>query len=172
MYLLFSIFILYQQRYQYLYKYNRYNFISQEDIHPQDQVARMVDTETETMVAMVMEDIHLEMVAMSQLMEDTNIKYLSRCNNIYCAYYKKGIHGATFIITHRIVSVWNGRNSCIGNDNYFRRIEFLCRCLMYLIVLGYFQLNDDRNKKNHHSFNVENEYCNASFVSDVVSFLV
>lgn len=42
---------------------------------------------------------------------------------------------------------------------------------MYLIVLGYFQLNDDRNKKNH-SFNIENEYFNASFVSDAVSFLV
>ncbi|CAK9831316.1 hypothetical protein ANTRET_LOCUS8337 [Anthophora retusa] len=120
-----------------------------EDIHPENQVVTTVVTEMETTEAMVTEDIHPEVVVMPQPTEDTNTKYLSRCSDIYCVYYKKGIHRATFIITHRIVSVWNRRNAAlIANDNNnFNTIEFSYGCLMYFIALGHFQLNYHRVKK-------------------------
>lgn len=105
-------------------------------------------TETETTVATVMEDIHPEVVVTPRPTEDTSTKYSSRCSNIYRAYYKKGIHRATFIITHRIVSVWNSNNAAVtANDGNFSKIEFLCRCLLCLIVLEHFHLNADRMKK-------------------------
>lgn len=112
----------------------------------------MAVTETETMAAMVMDDIHPEVVATPRLTEDTSTKYSSRCSNIYRAYYRKGIHRATFIITHRIVSVWNSNNAAVtANNGNFSKIESLCRCLFCLIVLEHFQLNADRMKRNENA---------------------
>lgn len=136
----------------------------------------MVVTETETTEATLMVDIHLEVVATLQLTEDTSTKYSSRCNNIYRVYYEKGIHRATFIITHRIVFVWNNRNAAtIANDDNFNTIEFLPRCLIYFIVLAHFQLNNHKTKKTIARLTSKTSKflrCNASFLSDVVSFLV
>lgn len=116
----------------------------------------MAVTETEITVATVatvatvetMEDIHPEVVATQRLTEDINTKCSSKCSNIYRVYYKRGIHRATFIITHGIVSVWNSKNATvIVSDDNFSTIEFWYRSLLYLIVLGHLQLNDHRMKR-------------------------
>ncbi|XP_033178361.1 uncharacterized protein LOC100741867 isoform X3 [Bombus impatiens] len=104
-----------------------------EGIRREDQVVTMAVTETEITVATVatvatvetMEDIHPEVVATQRLTEDINTKCSSKCSNIYRVYYKRGIHRATFIITHGIVSVWNSKNATvIVSDDNFSTIEF------------------------------------------------